>query len=97
MADEKYEGIPITKLPPGKALGADDLTNWAHRRSKGQFGDRYGEVKAAIMKCQKCDVLADVLIHQPKEWRKHREVCRTCGEPMKFIKFKRAGFKRRGR
>ncbi len=32
-------GTPkITKLPPGKALGADDLHEWASRRAVGQAG-----------------------------------------------------------
>jgi len=38
--------VDIKKLPPGKAYGADDLTNWASRRLSGRSGvyDR-GEVK----------------------------------------------------
>jgi hypothetical protein len=31
-------GLPITKLPPGKAFGADDLTRWSHKRASGGAG-----------------------------------------------------------
>jgi len=30
--------VKITKLPPGKALGADDLRRWAHQRLRGRSG-----------------------------------------------------------
>ncbi len=30
--------MAFTKLPPGKALGADDLRQWAQRRNAGQSG-----------------------------------------------------------
>jgi hypothetical protein len=30
--------IKITKLPPGKAIGADDLQRWAHQRLRGRSG-----------------------------------------------------------
>jgi hypothetical protein len=32
------DNVKITKLPPGKAYGADDLTNWSGRRLGGKFG-----------------------------------------------------------
>lgn len=30
--------VQITKLPPGKAIGADDLQQWAFRRAEGKSG-----------------------------------------------------------
>lgn len=30
--------VRITKCPPGKALGADDLQRWAHQRLRGRSG-----------------------------------------------------------
>ena len=30
--------VEITKCPPGKAKGADDLKTWGHRRAAGQSG-----------------------------------------------------------
>jgi hypothetical protein len=35
--DEKY-GVWVTRLKPGKALGADDLQTWSGRRALGQCG-----------------------------------------------------------
>lgn len=35
--DERL-GAWVTRLPPGEALGARDLTTWAHRRSGGRSG-----------------------------------------------------------
>jgi hypothetical protein len=32
--------VKITRLPPGVALGADDLQRWAHRRLAGRSGMR---------------------------------------------------------
>jgi hypothetical protein len=36
--NETMEPPKITKLPPGKALGADDLQNWSRRRIVGKSG-----------------------------------------------------------
>jgi hypothetical protein len=33
-----YSGHAITKLPPGKAFGADALTRWSHKRASGGAG-----------------------------------------------------------
>lgn len=30
--------IKITKLPPGKAIGADDLQQWSRQRNAGRSG-----------------------------------------------------------
>lgn len=34
----RREPVQITKLPPGKAFGADDLRNWGHQRLGGRAG-----------------------------------------------------------
>jgi hypothetical protein len=31
-------GHAITRLPPGKAFGADALTRWSHKRASGGAG-----------------------------------------------------------
>jgi hypothetical protein len=33
--------VKITKLPPGKAIGADDLQNWSRQRNAGRSGTRH--------------------------------------------------------
>jgi len=38
MTDGETSNIKVTKLPPGKAYGADDLRNWASRRAAGRSG-----------------------------------------------------------
>lgn len=45
--DDKLQAW-VTVCPPGQALGASDLTNWAHRRARGLSGsDGRKERKAA--------------------------------------------------
>ena len=34
----EYQMVEIKKLPPGEAIGARDLQQWASRRSAGQYG-----------------------------------------------------------
>jgi hypothetical protein len=38
MTDTTDDGVPVTRCPPGKAFGADDLRTWAHQRAKGGSG-----------------------------------------------------------
>jgi hypothetical protein len=90
-----YGNVPITKLPPGRALGADDMTNWSHRRSGGRSGVAKLEQKAAIIRCDKCETTADVLVEVHAEWKAARVKRQCCGINMRFVKFKRAGFKRK--
>src|SRR5262245_56977058 len=42
----------IVKLPAGKALGADDLTTWAHRRATGRSG--VPTEKKLWLRCEVC-------------------------------------------
>jgi hypothetical protein len=37
---DQYEGVKITKLPPGEAYGARDLTNWAVKRTSLGFSSK---------------------------------------------------------
>ena len=94
MADEKYGGVPIKKLPPGKALGADDLTNWSVRRVGGSSGLAPRDDRAAIFRCRKCDVVVDVLVSVKHDAKRTGQKCRVCKTEMRFIKFKPPGFKR---
>ena len=43
--------VKITKLPPGKAIGADDLQIWARRRNGGLSGvyDDHQQAKADLL------------------------------------------------
>jgi hypothetical protein len=39
LVTETASHVPtVTICPPGKAIGADDLRNWAGRRLAGKFG-----------------------------------------------------------
>jgi hypothetical protein len=44
--------VEVTKLPPGKAQGADDLMNWSRRRAVGRSGV-ITEVKVWL-RCEVC-------------------------------------------
>jgi hypothetical protein len=33
-----YSGVPIKRLPPGRAIGADDITRWSHKRASRGAG-----------------------------------------------------------
>ena len=83
-----YENVPITKLPPGKALGADDLTNWALRRSAGRSGDApsYRE-RAAIMHCDRCNETFNILVSVRPRKKPDIQRCRKCDRGMRFIGF----------
>lgn len=37
-ATEQESTVKITKLPPGKAIGADDLQRWSRQRNAGRSG-----------------------------------------------------------
>jgi hypothetical protein len=37
----------VTRCPPGKALGADDLANWGRRRARGWSGSDGWEERCA--------------------------------------------------
>jgi len=51
--------IRITKLPPGKAIGADDLQNWSRQRNAGRSGTRD-------------DRLEEKRLRKQKRWREKR-------------------------
>jgi len=83
-----YGNVPITKLPPGKALGADDLTTWALRRAGGRSGDapRYRE-RSAVMHCDRCNETFNILVSVRPRKKPDIQRCRKCDRGMRFIGF----------
>jgi hypothetical protein len=61
MSDDPYDGIPITKLPPGKAYGSGDLQSWSINRMKGRFG--VGKTKDRKSERKRAQELADAAGH----------------------------------
>jgi hypothetical protein len=63
--------IRITKLPPGEALGARDLQNWAHRRLAGRSGVRLTrkEKKVAAARSEAQDATARWLAEAERKAR----------------------------
>jgi len=85
-----YGNVPITKLPPGKAFGADDLTNWALRRAAGKSGDDTSyRQRAAIMHCDRCNETFNILVsvRPRKKPYPYSQRCRKCDRGMRFIGF----------
>jgi ribosomal protein L40E len=80
MTDEKWDGIPITKLPPGKAYGADDLTKWAHNRARGLSGAGLNATKSVNAQCRKCGAAASIIVNRyTTRQQLQGEKCRQCG------------------
>lgn len=73
-----YGDIPITKLPPGEAYGARDLTKWAHNRAMGRSGVPERLVRSADIHCNKCDGRSTAMV---EGWKKSGGPlsCRQCG------------------
>ena len=98
MTDEKridYGDVPITKLPPGKAYGADDLQRWAHRRTAGQAGTGIDKAKSVILQCKACGKTRNMLAQIYVKARSLHPAC-ECGKRMRPKMFRREGFKRDG-
>jgi len=98
MIDDKkidYGNVPITKLPPGKAYGADDLQRWAQRRNTGSFGTGIDKAKSVLLKCKACGKTRDMLTQIYVKARSLHPVC-ECGKRMRPVIFKREGFRRPG-
>lgn len=73
-----YTGFPITKLPPGRALGADSLTVWALRRADGGSGSADGDGKVdRRWICKKCKKPNLVHVASPIRFLDDRR-CRHC-------------------
>jgi hypothetical protein len=72
-------GFKITKLPPGIARGADDLTKWAHNRAVGRFGVDDAKNVEKIFRCKRCK--AEELVFVPgKLFVMPARACRSCGK-----------------
>lgn len=98
MTDEKkidYGNVPITKLPPGKAYGADDLQRWAMNRASGHYGTGDNRSKAVILECPKCGAKKNTIVAlhtQAKRIKNDQRIC-VCGSKMTPIMFRREGFR----
>lgn len=76
-----YSGILIKKLPPGTALGADDLTRWAHRRAVGSTGTGTQQTRALKLICKSCGEPSEILNVERGPKKNSRGIfdCRHCG------------------
>lgn len=87
-----YGNIPIKKLPPGKAFGADDLTRWSHRRATGRWGTGTAQTRALTVECRTCGGISEIIgirVPQGRE-RRGKFDCRHCGKPAaRIVKAKR--------
>jgi hypothetical protein len=61
IEDDPYDGVPITKLPPGKAYGAGDMSAWSLNRMRGKFG--VGKTKDRATERKRTQALADAAGH----------------------------------
>ena len=81
-----YSKAKFTKLPPGKAFGADDLSNWSKRRAMGRAGaGGSGASKGMKVSCLRCGFVNQVI--QDRYARGHNlKACRQCGAGRRFLK-----------
>lgn len=84
MAKEEvpdYSHIKITKLPPGKALGAGDLTKWSQNRAVGRCGTDDAKTIDKVWTCKRCKKTNLICIHRDINFLHKSSVrCRHCGE-----------------
>ena len=69
------EGFKITKLPPGKAYGADDLRKWSDNRATGRSGVAPDRTRNVVYECRACKKTTPAIVSrymQKKEARKLR-------------------------
>ena len=90
-----YGNVQITKLPPGKAYGADDLTNWAARRVGGQYGTGIDKAKSVLLVCPKCEATRN-LLRQVYTKARDMDVKCACGGKMRVKLFRAEGIQREG-
>lgn len=84
-----YGNIPIKRLPPGAAFGADDLTRWALNRAQGRTGSGPADYRAVKIKCGKCGHVREALAGRSVE-RGDRKKCINCGSTKaKVVKSKK--------
>jgi hypothetical protein len=83
MADDEIDGVKVTKCPPGKAKGADDLRLWGQRRMVGRSG--VVEFKHRLLMCA-CGATFHVRVRSGADIGLNRK-CRRCGKvgKMKII------------
>lgn len=76
-----YSHIQITVLPPGRAVGAGDLTKWAHNRAVGRSGTDDAKTVDKTWKCIKCKKINMMCIHADVRFLHKSSVsCRHCGQ-----------------
>lgn len=87
-----YGNVPIKKLPPGKAFGADDLTRWSLRRSLGRSGTGTEQTRALKLECKACGATFETIGAKRATAQRVRGnfACRSCGKKAaKIVRSKR--------
>lgn len=85
-----YGNVPIKKLPPGKAFGADDLHRWSMNRAVGASGSGERRTKSATLKCRHCKQTTNIIVsvHEHKN-KTGGYACRHCGKRgLMLLKFR---------
>lgn len=87
-----YSNFPITKLPPGKAKGADDLKKWGWKAASAKAGGVAPKILHATLVCTACGHQQVVKVAKHKTAKKflhnfHGE-CQKCGGKNKIDGFR---------
>lgn len=85
-----YGNVPITKLPPGRAYGADDLQRWSMNRAVGASGTSSNKTIGAVMRCRNCGNTTEIIISRYDKRDRKGATCRHCGKKgLKLVERKR--------
>lgn len=81
---KEIEGVPITRCPPGSAIGSQDIADWSRRRSSGKSGVKQNTNSARLLrlKCRKCGHLSEQHVRK-SELRRVAFKCSVCKFPIK--------------
>jgi hypothetical protein len=76
MTDDE---IKITKLPPGRAIGAGDLHSWSTNRMTGRTGSSMNRQREKLWQihCQQCGCRSRMYLR--KDFPRDALKCRRCG------------------
>lgn len=77
--DEYFQGVKITKLPPGKAYGSDDLRAWSSNRAVGASGVKPNRTRSVTLLCR-CGFRNQVIVSRYDTRAKVAQRCRRCGK-----------------
>ncbi len=79
---ELPDGVKITKLPPGEAVGARDLQHWI---GNGVPRDDYSRVRLIILHCKRCGHTSEFVARKSFTKRINFK-CSECRRPI-FVKW----------